>query len=275
MHNFILKTIGFLLNFINCFSSIFAGKLAILLFSSPQKVRLKNINSSFLKSANQSVLKYENISIMTYHWKGTKDTILLAHGWESNTHRWKDLIEQLIVLDYNVVALDAPAHGNTSGKKFNTILYSECINVVAKKFNINTIIGHSVGGMATVFLQHKYQLKSVNKLVLLGAPSNFVGVFDRYTKMMGYNTRIENAMNKYVLEKYNHLPEYFSAANFSKEITSKGLIIHDKKDRIIPYSDALDFQKKYSNAKLITTTGFGHGLKSEEINTYIKDFLNA
>ncbi len=275
MNNFILKTVGFLLNLVSHFSSKYAAKLAILLFSSPQKIKLKNIDSDFLKSANQKRLKYNDISIMTYHWKGNKDTVLLAHGWESNTHRWKNLVEQLQALNYNIVALDAPAHGNSTGKLFNAILYSECINIVADKFNVNTIIGHSVGGMATVFFQYKYQLKSVNKLVLLGAPSNFTGVFNRYSKMMNYNTKVVREMNQYVLQEFKHLPKYFSASKFSKEITAKGLIIHDKKDRIIPYTDALDFQKNYSNSELITTRSLGHGLKSEKVNTHIIEFLNA
>jgi pimeloyl-ACP methyl ester carboxylesterase len=275
MNNFILKTVGFLLNLVSHFSSKYAAKLAILLFSSPQKIKLKNIDSDFLKSANQKRLKYNDISIMTYHWKGNKDTVLLAHGWESNTHRWKNLVEQLQALNYNIVALDAPAHGNSTGKLFNAILYSECINIVADKFNVNTIIGHSVGGMATVFFQYKYKLKSVNKLVLLGAPSNFTGVFNRYSKMMNYNTKVVREMNQYVLQEFKHLPKYFSASKFSKEITAKGLIIHDKKDRIIPYTDALDFQKNYSNSELITTRNLGHGLKSKKVNTHIIEFLNA
>ena len=54
---------------------------------------------------------------MTYRWLGKKETILLAHGWESNSFRWKDLIVKLdTALDYNVIALDAPAHGRSSGE---------------------------------------------------------------------------------------------------------------------------------------------------------------
>ncbi|MGA1225694.1 MAG: alpha/beta hydrolase [Tamlana sp.] len=271
----LFKTIGVSLNIVSHFSSKLAAKLAIQLFSRPQKGKLKALDKSILKSAKRETLTYKDIQIATYQWKGEKDTVLLAHGWESNTSRWKDLIKILLKEDYNVIALDAPAHGNSSGKLFNALLFSECIHIVAKKFQANVIIGHSVGGMASVFFQHKYQLQSLQKLVLLGAPSNFTGVFDRYSKMMGYNKKIIDAMNQYVLKKYDHLPEYFSAAKFSEKIQSKGLIVHDKKDRIIPYSDALDFEKHYSNSKLITTTGHGHGLKSDEIYNDLLDFLKT
>ncbi|SHI33951.1 alpha/beta hydrolase [Algibacter luteus] len=275
MNQTLLKTIGSVLNLISFFSSNLAAKIAIHFFSSPQKGRLKGLNAAFLKSAIRDVLEFEGIKIATYHWEGNNETILLAHGWESNTSRWEDLIHILRESGYNVVAIDAPAHGNSSGKLFNALLYSECIHLVAEKFQPHCVIGHSVGGMATVFFQHKYQISSIKKMILLGAPSNFLGVFKRYSNMMGYNESVINAMNQYVLKKYNHLPEYYSAAKFSEEIAAEGLIIHDKKDKIIPYRDALDFEKHYSNSKLITTKGYGHGLKNETIYNYILEFLNA
>jgi pimeloyl-ACP methyl ester carboxylesterase len=249
--------------------------MAIKLFSRPRKIKIKELEKDFLMTAFIEDVDYEHLNIMTYRWLGKKETVLLAHGWESNSFRWKPLIERLKKLDYNVVALDAPAHGRSSGKLFNAVLYSECINVVAKKFNANIIIGHSVGGMATAFCKSKYELPSVNKLILLGAPSNFVGVFSRYTTMMGYNKRVSIAMDELVLERFKEKPEHFSAARFLENENTEGLLIHDKKDRIIPYSDAEDFKNYYEKATLIATEGFGHGLQNEEVNNHIIDFVNA
>lgn len=275
MNKRIVKAIGNSINFVSYFSSYYAAHLAINLFSRPQKGKTKINESEFLNTSIKEALTINNFSIMTYRWSGTKDTVLLAHGWESNTSRWKNLIELLQSNDYNVVALDAPAHGNSGSKLFNALMYSECICLVAKKFNVNIIVGHSVGGMASIFAQKNHYIKSLNKLVLLGAPADFLGVFNRYENMMGYNAKVSNAMHKYVLKHYNHLPEYFSAANFSKEITAKGLIIHDKKDRIIPFKDALSYKENYKNSELISTRGQGHGLKSEQVYTHILEFLNT
>lgn len=274
MENVFAKFIGAIINFISLFSSRAAGKLAIKLFSSPKKKRLKETEKDFLETAFIEDIKYNDIRIMTYRWLGKKDTILLVHGWESNSFRWKDLIIKLSALDYNVIALDAPAHGRSSGKLFNAVIYSECINLVAKKFKPNIVIGHSVGGMATTFFQHKYQLPTIEKLVLLGAPSNFVDVFGRYVNMMGYNSRISKAMNEIIHERFNNKPEHFNAAKFSETIAAKGLLIHDKYDSIIPYSDAEDFKNFYKNSKLITTEGFGHGLKSETVDQHILTFVS-
>ncbi|WP_298555324.1 alpha/beta hydrolase [uncultured Algibacter sp.] len=275
MNKYLPKILGSIINFSVYFSPKLAAKLAIDLFSTPRKGKITPEESEYLNSAIQDEVSYEDTLIKTYHWKGKKETILLAHGWESNSFRWKNLIALLQKESYNIVALDAPAHGASGSKYFNALLYSECINLVVKKFNVHTIIGHSVGGMASVFFQHKYQVKSIKRLVLLGAPADFIGIFNRYENIMGYNERVSKALKEYVLKNYNHLPEYFSPSVFSKEITAKGLIIHDKKDRIIPYKDGLKFKMNYENASFIATKGFGHSLKSEPIYQHILDFLNA
>lgn len=275
MKTIFAKIIGATINIIGMISPKVAGNLAIHLFSKPRKTRLKELEKDFLMTSFIEEVDYKDLHIMTYRWLGNKETILLAHGWESNSIRWRPLIEQLKAMDYNVVALDAPAHGRSSGKTFNAVLYSECIHVITKKFNVDIIIGHSVGGMAATFCQEKYRPPSVKKLILLGAPSNFVGVFSRYAKMMGYSQSISKAMNGIVLQRFNHEPEYFDAARLSESIDVDGLIIHDELDKIIPYNDAEDFKTFYKKSKLITTKGLGHGLKSEEVNNHILEFIST
>lgn len=271
--NFISKTIGLFINLISFFSPKLAGKLALSLFSTPLRGKVKEKDFDFLDTAFKEELQYQDFNIMTYRWLGKNKTILLAHGWESNAARWRPLVENLKKQNYNVIALDAPAHGRSGSKRFNAILYSEFIHIVSEKFNPDIIIGHSVGGMATVFYQHKYQNTALEKLVLLGAPSNFTGVFNRYIQMMNYNKKVDKQMGEIVLEKYGHLPDYFSAADFTKKIATSALIIHDERDRIIPYQDAKHFVEHYTNAELITTQGFGHSLNNETITEYINNYI--
>src|SRR5690606_33580028 len=167
MNKYLPQIIGSSINAISHMSTPFAVHLAFQLFSRPQR-KAKKMNVEFLNTSIQKELYFQDIRIMTYQWVGKKETILLVHGWESNTSRWKKLIERLKALDYNIIALDAPAHGHSGGKLFNAVLYSECIHTVAKETHPSIIIGHSVGGIATVISQHKYNFPSVKKLVLLG-----------------------------------------------------------------------------------------------------------
>jgi len=274
MSSFVTKLIGNALNITSLISSKYASKKALSLFASPRKGRYTEVQRKIVNSALFEEITYDGLDIATYRWHGKGQTILLVHGWESNASRWEYILENLKAQDYNIIALDAPAHGRSGGKQFNAVLYSEFINVVAQKFQPEIIIGHSVGGMASVFFMHNYQLESVKKMILLGAPAHFTGVFSRYKSMMGYNKRISNGLDNIVLERFGKPVDYFSAANFTKSIEAKGLIIHDKKDKIIPYEDAQLFSNRYKSSELIGTTGFGHGLKDESLTPKIIEFIN-
>jgi pimeloyl-ACP methyl ester carboxylesterase len=275
MSSFVIKSIGNALNATSLISSKFASKRAIKLFASPRKGRYTEDQRQIISSALFQELKYDNLDIATYRWIGKGKKIVLAHGWESNASRWSYILEYLKAQNYDILALDAPAHGRSGGKQFNAVLYSEFINVVAERFQPEIIIGHSVGGMASVFCMHNHKLPSVKKMVLLGAPAHFTGVFARYKTMMGYNNRISNGLDSIVLERFGKPVDYFSAATFAESIEAKGLIIHDKKDRIIPYEDAQLFANRFKNSELISTKGFGHSLKNESLTPKIIEFINT
>lgn len=274
MSSFVIKSIGNALNATSLISSKYAAKKAINLFASPRKGRYNDTQKQVIESAYFEEVSYNNSSIATYRWVGKGKTVLLVHGWESNAARWNYILDTLKAQDYNIVALDAPAHGRSSGKLFTAILYAEFINVIAEKFKPEILIGHSVGAMASVFSMHDSKFSFVKKMILLGSPAHFTGVFDRYKAMMGFNNRVSNGLDNIITERFGKPVSHFSTADFTASIEAKGLIIHDKKDKIIPYEDAQLIANRYENSEFITTTGFGHGLKDKSLTPKIIAFIN-
>lgn len=268
------KIIGFFINIIGIFSPKLAARMALFLFTKPLKGQINEKQSDFLDTAFREELTFNNMPIMTYRWLGKRETILLAHGWESNSARWQTLITNLKQRGFGVVALDAPAHGRSGSNRFNAIIYSEFIKVVSERFQPNIIIGHSVGGMASAYYQFKNQKESIQKMIFLGAPSEFIDVLTRYTDMIGYSNRVIKHLKELIKERFGEFPEEFSTAKYAAKITSQGLIIHDKKDGIIPYNDAILIKDKYKNSRLISTEGFGHSLATDEVSNYIYEFLD-
>ncbi|NJX14737.1 alpha/beta fold hydrolase [Tamlana crocina] len=270
-----IKIVGFLINLLSYLSPSLSAKIAVKLFSTPRKAALTHEGSSYLKTAKQQNLSFNDFEIQTYQWEGHGKTVLLVHGWDSNSFRWKDLIELLKQDGYNIISIDAPAHGASGNNIFNAPLYSECINIAIKTFKPEIVIGHSIGGTATAIALKNHNAPSVEQIVLLGAPSNLAISVGNYVNMMDYNQRVEKAINQYYLKHFNQLPEFYNVENFFSNITPEGLIIHDKKDRIISFKEALDIHRAYKNSKLIKTKGLGHRLKSETVYQHILDFLNA
>ncbi len=275
MKEILVKLVGNYINMLSYVSKPYAAEKAMYLFTKPRAGKINEEQSDFLHTAYQEELKYDKYPIMTYRWLGTKQTILLTHGWESNSARWKKLIIALKNKGFNVVALDAPAHGRSGSSVFNAILYAEFINVAANRFSPDIIIGHSVGGMASAYFQHKYQFTQLKKIILLGSPSEFQDVFKRYTDMLGYNQRMVSQLQHTILERYGSPADTFSTAKFLATIQSEGLIIHDEDDRIIPYNDALLLKDSFKNSQLITTKGLGHSLMDPSVAEHIYAFIDA
>lgn len=273
MKNSLVKLVGIYYNLLSYISKSYAGTKAMYLFTTPRSGRINEEQADFLHTAYQEELMYKSYPIMTYRWVGSKKTILLTHGWESNSARWKTLILALQKKGYSVVALDAPAHGRSGGKMFDALLYAEFINVTSQRFSPHIIIGHSIGGMASAFFQHKYQFKALEKIILLGAPSEFQDVMKRYTDMLGYNQRIVSHLKHTIIERYGSPADTFSTAKFLNSIASQGLIIHDEDDHIIPYNDALLIKNSFKNSQLVTTKGLGHSLIDESVARHIYAFI--
>lgn len=269
------KIVGFIINLVSMFSKKLAANMALYLFSTPRKGYVNEQQSDFLDTSFREELLVNSVPVMTYRWLGKGKTILLAHGWESNAARWKYLIEPLKKLNYNIIALDAPAHGRSGSKRFNALLYADFIQVVANKFKPDIIIGHSVGGMASAFSQNNLRALKIRKLVLIGAPSEYTDVLKRYFKMMGYNKRTVNAVNNLIKERFRAEPMSFSTAKSLETLELEGLIIHDKSDKVIPYSDAVLINTSFKNSKLITTEGFDHSMIDDNISNHIYEFLES
>jgi len=271
----LIVIIGTYFNALSYFSKRYAAKKAILLFSKPRKGKITDEQEDFLSTAFQEELEFEKLPIMTYRWLGKKETILLVHGWESNSGRWKYLILKLKQKGYNIVALDAPAHGHSGSKLFNVFLYSKFISTVSKHFNPNFIVAHSVGGMATAFNLKKEPLKNLQKLILIGVPSEYSGVLKRYTDMMGYNQHVVTQINEFVKDNFGAEPSAFSTAKYLSDLSLKGLIIHDEEDAIIPYRDALQIQNSFKNSQRITTKGMGHSLNNDTVANFVCEFIEG
>ena len=129
--------------------------------------------------------------------------------------------------------------------------------------------------MASVFYQNKYQSENLKKLVLLGAPSEFKTILKNYTNLLSYNSKVIKSLDKLIENTFGAPPSAFSTAKFAKNIDGiEGLVIHDKKDKIIPYEDAELIHNSLSNSKLISTTGLGHSLNNREVYNHIIEFIN-
>lgn len=268
------KSFGLVVNSISVMKPQKAGSIAYNLFSNPRDGKLQAY-SNFLTKAEKEIISYKTHKIQTYHWKGEKATVLLIHGWESNSNRWQGMIQYLKKKKYNIVSLDAPGQGMSSGKEFNAVLYAEFVNEVALKFKPTFLVGHSLGGMTMFFAQSKYQFPFVKKIVGLGSPNKFHRITKNYKQMLSLNNRTYNEYLKTFVDKFNIDTTYFNSETFIENIQQPVLIIHDKQDAIVPYNDAVQIVTKNPKVQFITTENLGHSLFSNQVYKQVVSFLET
>ncbi|MBZ9627999.1 alpha/beta hydrolase [Psychroflexus sp. CAK1W] len=268
------KIIGLRLNSLFLIKPEKAVFKAYELFSSPRKGQIKPEQEIFLNKAKTTSIEYNSNKIQTYHWKGEGKTVILIHGWDSNTHRWKDLIKDLQKENYNIIAFDAPAHGYSEGKLLNVLMYSKCLNRMLKLYRTEFVIGHSVGAMAIVYNQYLKQSSFVEKLVLLGAPSEMSAIMSDYKRILRLSDKFMRALEAYFKEKFDYNFSEFSIAGFAKNIEKEALIIHDEFDRVASVEAAKAIHKNLKHSRLKITEGAGHSLNKDEIRKEILNFLN-
>lgn len=268
------KIIGSYINILSYVAPKKAFELAYKFFSNPRIGKLIPENlPKFLQDSHLEILQEKDFSIQTYLWKGDATIILLAHGWESNSTRWEKLLPDLIQTGHTIVALDAPAHGMSSGKEFNVPLYASFIEIVIQKYQPKHIIGHSMGGIAAIYYQYLYTNHNLEKMVLLGSPSDFNIILENYLKLLCLNHKIRVAFHKNILERFQINIADFSGKEFLKTCELKGIIVHDTEDLVVRIIEAQKIASSWKSAQLITTSGFGHSLRDASIHEKIISFL--
>jgi pimeloyl-ACP methyl ester carboxylesterase len=257
------------------FSEKEAGKKAFKLFSTPRKGRVLPHQEEYLKSFLGKKIAVNNLGLQTYEWPGSKETVLLLHGWESNTFRWRNLIEKLQEREFNIIAFDAPGHGYSQGTSLNVVTYAEHAQHLIEKYSPKYIIGHSMGGLATIHNQYQHPNTSIEKIVTLGAPAELSELMEHYQNLLKFNKKVLQGLDKHIYEHFNFRIDDISTPQFAKAISKPGLIIHDELDPITPFSASARLHENWENSRLIKTKGLGHSLHQEDLYVQIADFLKS
>jgi predicted alpha/beta hydrolase family esterase len=270
----VVKSVGQYINLLLFVRPKKALHLSYALFSQPKIGRISKENiPSILQDTHKETLHHNEHHFQTYTWKGNDTKILLVHGWESNSARWGKLLPHLQQSGSTIIAIDAPAHGQSSGKEFNVPLYAEFINKAVEKYQPTIIIGHSIGGAACVYHQYLHPETSIEKMVILGAPSDLKTLLDNYIKMLSLNPKMFIHLEKHYLKNFNIKLDYFSGGDLAKEIKIEGIIAHDTTDTVVAFDEGKKIAANWENGRFITTKNLGHSMHDDDLYKEIYHYL--
>lgn len=272
--NYTIRLAGRLINTIVYISPKLGARFALSLFRFPLGGRIKKEHIEFLSSADKKTLKLGKTKIQTYHWKGNGARVLLMHGWQSNSSRWRSLIPILQARNYDIISMDAPAHGDSGGRYFDAYQYALFLEVVNNHFKPTIIVAHSIGGLTALYYKSHFKSDGIKKIISLGAPNKLVDLTAVFTKLLGFSERTLKAYNREFTSFFEKDQSYYNSEDFVKNINIPGVIIHDRNDQLNLYKDGVAIVEHWKGAILYTTTRLGHSLQSEEVYDIIVSELD-
>jgi pimeloyl-ACP methyl ester carboxylesterase len=248
--------------------------LALRIFSSPRKGRLSPGQAPWLDDARLESIRINNYPTQVYHWPGPGPRVVLLHGWESNSARWEELWRRLQAAGFDLMAIDAPAHGYSGGDRFTAVRYAHCLAEALDRYAPQAIVGHSAGAMAALYclanLRPNYPLQ---KLVLVGMPAGLDGLLDAYQRILGVSGRVMQRLNEAAQQRYGFpLPAFFMPP-LAASIQVSGLIIHDQNDELAPLTEAQAVHQAWTGSRLMVSRGLGHSTQGPEVWLWVTAFL--
>ena len=230
-----LKYVRTKFQILSFFSKRNAAEAAFELFCTPQFRNTKELPSVFAK-AEVINFHFHNYHIQGYRWnkEGIKK-IQILHGFESSVVNFDHFVQLLIDKDYCVLAFDAPAHGRSSGKSTNVMMYKEFIEYIFKEYGpVTNYICHSLGGLSVSLAMESTPHNESFKIALIAPATETPTAIDNFFQFLHLNNKVRKEFDKIIEQKSNHKPEWFSVVRALQHIKAQVLWIHDKDDDMTP-----------------------------------------
>ncbi len=255
-----------------------AGRIAFKLFCKPAKKEPKKNEFNFLATADRTTEVVDGRAYAVWHWGFKGPIALLVHGWESHSGRWRKMVPILLNAGYQVVAVDAPAHGRSDGNRFTMVEYAGIIRFLLQKYApVDLIIGHSVGATSVVWaLNNTGEAYRPKKAVLLAPFTSLRYTMERSTRNLGISPLV-------MRETIKRIEIFAKIAYDDIDITLRAhtlegmqtLIVHDRGDRVTEHTESEKLHTAWPGSELWITEGFGHGLTAPEVYKVLEDYVSA
>ncbi len=240
-----------------------AAMLALRLFMTPLEFPIPRRESRVRESASLKMQQINGETIAVRTW-GEGPTVLLCHGWGGRGTQFSALIEALVETGHRVVAFDAPAHGDSTGKRTNMLKVASTIAAIAQmQAPVSALIGHSFGCGTALLAIDRYHVPS-DKVVLFSCFTDTHWITERFADAFSISEEVIAAMRDEAMRRFAHHFDtpwdwlQISPVNTISRVTGDLLLIHDRHDAEVPYDHAQKLLEIAPHARLLTTEKLGH-----------------
>ena len=254
-----------------------AAELALDMFTTPQYRNKKPLPPIF-KEAEKLSFKHLGETVTGYRWnRGGHRKVLIVHGFNSSVAKFDRYIKPLMKKGYEVLAFDAPAHGYSSGKTLNAVVFKEMVVHIHKEYGpVKSFMAHSFGGLAVCLALEEIKHNDEYRVALIAPATESKTAIDTFFSFMKLNDDVRKEFDERIFRFRNKPPDWYSVSRAVKNLEAKILWLHDEDDTMTPWSDAKKvMDEKHFNIEFMITKGFGHRriYRENKVSKAIIEFL--
>lgn len=199
-----------------------------------------------------------------YLWKNDGPTVLLVHGWGSDSSSMIGFVKPLLAQGFQVASFDAPAHGESAGNKTTMTRFVGAVGAAIRSLgNVQVVIGHSLGSIASVAAvaqASEQHARAVRRMVLIAAPVSLSTVLERWAcshQQQLPRTVIDRIYDR--LHVQNCVPvSHWDISVLGAAMDVPVLVVHDEHDPVVPLTEAQRLLRSLQDVRLEQTSGLGH-----------------
>jgi len=260
-------------------SPALAARLAFFLFLRPARRELRPDDAAVMATAKTHLLHAGSDPVHVYEWGEGPRTVLIVHGWGSRAARFAPMAAALAAQGWRVLAMDAPAHGLSSGRSSSLPQFMRALDTVATQLGpVQAVIGHSLGALAIACRREQERpawFSGLRRVVLISMPAGAPFLVDSFLQMLGIGDATSRLLLARFKRRFGSGPDSFTAAPASLQLPT--LLVHDQGDDIVPFAHSMQWLPPLTDRRLLATADLGHSALTRDAATIraIAEFLDA
>lgn len=191
------------------------------------------------------------------------ETVLIAHGWTSESSFMTVFAEPIRRAGFRVVMFDQPAHGLSEGRHASLIDCAHALLEVAETLGpISHVVGHSMGCLAALLVGEGGpplpRRMDFQKYVLVACPNRFTDVTREFGEVQGLDPAAQRVYERH-LERIAHRSiESFNGADLLAATGRPALLLHARDDAEVSFACAEEIAGRCPRAEIKAFDGVGH-----------------
>ena len=240
-----------------------AGRLALPLFRQVRPaLPVRPADRAVHEHAERGTITVRGRELVTYAWGRGPETVLVVHGWRGRASQFAPIVRELRAEGYRVVGFDAPANGDSAGRRTDIRDYLAAIEAMQQRHGMfRVVIGHSFGALAA--LTAVREGTAAGGVVAIAGMADARYLVDSFAARVGVGAATADVLaGEFARRVVPDVPEPYARVDaVARPLPADVplLVVHDRGDREVAASESVRLHAAHGDrSRLLLTDGAGH-----------------